>query len=156
MFETETRTPGDAVSEPLAYGSVMTYLHAAQGRQREATNGLEELLGHGLADWHVDEEWLFSIALLAETCATVENHAAADPLYELLLPHQQLNAIAVGEASLGSVGRPLGLLAELRGDSDAADEHFHTALEMNARMGATTWVVGTQNAQGSLRRRPSG
>ncbi|MBN1527840.1 MAG: AAA family ATPase [Thermoleophilaceae bacterium] len=146
QFETETRTPGEAVSEPLAYGAVTAYLHAAAGRSRQAANSLDELLAHGLADWHVDEEWLFSVALLAETCATVGHDQAAGPLYDLLLPHEQLNAIAVGEASLGSVGRPLGLLAEHRGDLDVATGHYETALDMNGRMGSTTWLVETQNA----------
>jgi hypothetical protein len=95
-------------------------------------------------DWHVDEEWLVGICVLAETCAILGDTGRAAPLYELLVPDGSLNAIAVPELALDSVSRPLGILAtQLRRFGDAA-RHFEVALRMNERMGARPWLAHTQ------------
>jgi tetratricopeptide (TPR) repeat protein len=94
----------------------------------------------------VDEEWLASICLLAETCAILEDTERAAGLYQLLLPYRARNAVAVPEFALDSTGRPLGILATLLGRFDDAAGHFEEALRMNAKMGARPWLADTQEA----------
>jgi tetratricopeptide (TPR) repeat protein len=103
----------------------------------------QAVLAH-LSDWHVDEEWLLSICLLAETCAMLRDTARAAPLYELLLPYASLNATAAPELALGSTSRPLGIVATLLGRLEDAARHFEEALRMNETMGARPWLAHTQ------------
>ena len=98
----------------------------------------------GPPGWHVDEEWLASICLLAETCAILDDAESADPLYELLVPYGSQNAVALPELALDSVSRPLGILASLHRRFEDAARHFQDALRMNERMGARPSVAHTQ------------
>ena len=43
----------------------------------------------------------------------------------------------------GAADRYLGMLAATLGESEAAQEHFERALQLNRRMGAPTWVAHT-------------
>jgi tetratricopeptide (TPR) repeat protein len=117
---------------------------------------LADLMGNDLSEWHVDEEWLFSLSLLAETCALVGETARAAPLYDLLAPHAALNAIAVPEGALDSTHRPLGILAAMLERYDAAAEHFEAALAMNERMGALPWLAHTRLAYAEMLDRRAG
>ncbi len=49
-----------------------------------------------------------------------------------------------GLLSLGSVARPLGLLARTQGRLDRAVAHFEHALEYNARLGSGPLLAWTQ------------
>jgi DNA-binding SARP family transcriptional activator/tetratricopeptide (TPR) repeat protein len=129
---------------PLAHGAILAHVHACSGRPADAEALAAELLHRDLSRWHVDEEWLLSICLLADTCAMLGDAAPAGTLYELLLPYASLNAVAVPELSLGSASRPLGVLATLLGRVDEAARHFEEALRMNETMGARPWVAHTQ------------
>ena len=129
---------------PLIHGAVLAYVHARLGQPAEANAILADLTGHDLLDWHADEEWLASICLLAEVCAMIGDQARGAYLYELLVPHVSLNAVAIQDVAFGSVDRPLGLLAALGGRSTDAEQHFEQALSMNTRMGADPWVAHTE------------
>ncbi len=124
----------------------------------EAEALLHDLASRDLSDWHVDEEWLTSICLLAETCAILGDTERAAPLYGLLLPYGSLNAVAVPDLTLDSTSRPLGILATMLGRFDAAGRHFDEALRMNQRMGARPSVAHTQedHARMLLRRNARG
>jgi hypothetical protein len=52
-------------------------VHAQLERAEEAEALLHELTRRDLADWHVDEEWLASLCLLAETCAILGDTGSA-------------------------------------------------------------------------------
>jgi DNA-binding SARP family transcriptional activator/tetratricopeptide (TPR) repeat protein len=129
---------------PLVHRAVLAHLYARLDRTEEAQALLDELTRRDLADWHVDEEWLISICLLAETCALLGATDLADPLYRILVPYGSLNAVAVPELALDSTSRPLGILATVLGRFDDAARHFEEALRMNERMGARPWVAHTQ------------
>ena len=135
---------------PLVHGAVLAHVYARMERTEEAEALLRELTRRDLSDWHVDEEWLISICLLAETCAILGDSGPADPLYRILLPYGSLNAVAVPELALDSTSRPLGILATLLGRFDDAARHFETALRMNERMGARPWVAHTQADQARM------
>ncbi len=101
-------------------------------------------MSHDLASWHVDEEWLVSVCLLAESCVLLGRSEPAAPLYDLLLPYGSLNAVGVPELALGSTSRQLGILAAQLGRADDALDHFEEALRMNELMGARPELARTQ------------
>jgi DNA-binding SARP family transcriptional activator len=140
-FEREIQGPGHEFSGPLMRHSVLAHLQARLGRTEEAKIGLDELTGHDLSDWHVDEEWLVGVCLIAETCVILGDTERAAPLYELLVPYASLNAVAVPELALDSTSRPLGILATLLERFEDAARHFDEALRMDERMGARPWLA---------------
>jgi DNA-binding SARP family transcriptional activator len=148
--EREILGPGHEFSGPLVRGSVLAHIHARLERRDEAQAALDELMSRDLSNWHVDEEWLMAICLLAETCVLLEDAEHAAPLYELLLPYASLNAVAVPQLSFGSTSRPLGMLAALRGSFEDAERHFEEALRMDERMGARPWLAHTQEEYGRM------
>ena len=153
-FEREVRDLAHEFPSPLVHGAVLAYVYAHLERAEEATPLLEELTSRDLANWHVDDEWLVSICLLAETCTLLGDPRRAAPIYELLLPYRSLNAVGVPELALGSTSRPLGILASLMGRFEDAVRHFEEALQMNERMGARPWLAHTQeDLAGMLLRR---
>jgi tetratricopeptide (TPR) repeat protein len=143
-FVSEVRDHAHEFPSPLVHGALLAHVYARLARTEEAEALLNELMRRDLSDWHVDEEWLASICLLAETSALVRETRPAARLYELLLPHRSLNAVAVPELALDSVHRPLGALATLLGRFEDAERHFEQALRMNETMGARPWVAHTQ------------
>ena len=149
-FVGEVSDRADEFPSPLVYQAILTHVYVRVERTDEARALLHELTRRDLADWHVDEEWLFSICLLAETCAILGDTGLAAPLYGLLLPYGSLNAVAVPELALDSSSRPLGMLATLLGRFDDAARHFEEALRMNERMGARPWLAHTQEAHARM------
>jgi tetratricopeptide (TPR) repeat protein len=143
-LDREIQGPGHEFSGPLMRQSVLAHLHARLGRTEEARTVLLELMTRDLSDWHVDEEWLVGVCLLAETSVILGDTERAAPLYELLLPHASLNAVAVPELALDSTSRPLGMLASLLGRFEDAARHFEEALRMNEKMGAHPWLAHAQ------------
>jgi DNA-binding SARP family transcriptional activator len=144
-FEAEVQEDSEFPA-PLVRRSVLANVHAELGRPAEAAAVVDELMRHDLANWHLDEEWLSSLCLLAETCEILGDTERAGPLYDLILPWGTLNAVAVPEVSFGSVSRTLGILATMLGRFEDAPGHFEEALRMNARMGARPAVAHTERA----------
>ena len=134
----------DEFPSPLIHAAVLAYIHARVDQPADANAILAEVLSHDLADWHLDEEWLASICLVAEACAMLGRTAAARDLYDLLAPYAMLTAVAIPEIAIGPVGRPLGLLATLLGRFDDAETHFEEALRISARLGARPALAHTQ------------
>jgi DNA-binding SARP family transcriptional activator len=157
-FEREIKDNAHEFPSPLMYGAVLARLYAGTQQTEAAATLLRELTRRDLSDWHVDEEWLASICLLAETCAILDDAESASSLYELLKPYGSQNAVALPELALDSVSRPLGILATLQGRFEDAARHFQEALRMNERMGARPWVAHTQedHARMLLRRNANG
>jgi DNA-binding SARP family transcriptional activator len=157
-FVREVRDHADEFPSPLVHRAILAHVYARLERTEEAEALLHELTRRDLSDWHVDEEWLVSICLLAETCAILGDTGPAAPLYELLLPYGPLNTVAVPELALGSTSQPLGILATLLGRFEDAARYFEEALRMNERMGARPWVAHTQEdyARMLLRRNREG
>ena len=53
-------------------------------------------------------------------------------------------------ACYGAADRYLGMLAATLGERERAEEHFERALELNRRMGASTWLAHTAYEYGRL------
>jgi DNA-binding SARP family transcriptional activator len=116
-------------------------LYADLGRTDNARATFEQLARNDFEHVYFDEEFLASMTLLADVCASLGDLERAATLYERLLPHAERNAFGMIEIALGSVARPLGQLASALRRTDESVEHFEHAIEMNERMGARPWVA---------------
>src|SRR5262245_37405335 len=114
------------------------------GREDAARHAFEELAGADFPKLPRDSEWLFSLSVLAEAAARLEDRDRAAILYRLLEPYAGLNASASGGCNIGSVARYLAILASTSLQWEDAERHFESALEMNTRMGARPWLAHTQ------------
>jgi hypothetical protein len=84
------------------------------------------------------------LVMLAHAVAMTPATALAPALYRTLLPHRDRHAIdGIGGYFVGSVERPLGLLAALNGDLDDSAQHIGTALALHRRLRAQLLVAGT-------------
>ena len=134
----------------LGVRCILIHLDAALGHHDPAREQLHDVLGFDLARNHIDDWWLFALSLLTDPCAALADSDAAARLYELLQPYERLNAVAPGEASVGSVARGLGVLATTLRRFDRAQQHLEVALEMNRRMQARPWLAHTQHDLGAM------
>jgi tetratricopeptide (TPR) repeat protein len=89
--------------------------------------------------------WLNTMSWLAEVVSFVGDVRRAATLYGLLVPYVDRCSVSGALYCRGAVARPLGVLATLLARYDDAERHFETALEMNARIRARTWVAHTQH-----------
>ncbi len=116
---------------------------AELGREDEARRELEHLAADDFDDIPRDALWLVAMALLAELCALLDDRPRARRLYDLLVPYDGRNVVALGAAYLGPVARYLGLLAMTAGESERALGHLETARAAAERMGARPTIVLT-------------
>ena len=143
------RLAEDYPTRPV-FRCALARLHAQLGRTAEARTAFDELTADGVAALPFDQEWLFGMALLAETCVYLGDVETAAVLYELLAPWNELNAVDPAEGFMGSVSRYLGQLAALLDRVDEAARHYQEAMAMNERMGARPWLAYTQEDHARL------
>lgn len=129
---------------------VLSHFYAEQGRPDQAHELLDALAEHGFISFPRDEEWTFSMCLLAEVCVALGDARHAQTLYSLLLPRAGSIVYGVPEVSTGAVDRYLGLLAAAGGRFDDAERHFEQALAINERIGARPWLAHTQEDYGRM------
>jgi DNA-binding CsgD family transcriptional regulator/tetratricopeptide (TPR) repeat protein len=118
-------------------------LFAELGMEAEARRELSRLVADGLEPLR-DSLWLASLAYLADACAALGDEALAALVYPELQPLAGAN-VMIGHlvSCYGAADRYLGMLAAVLGERELAEEHFQRALELNRRMGATTWLAHT-------------
>jgi DNA-binding SARP family transcriptional activator len=114
-----------------------------QGRRSEAGKLFESLAQDEFGRIYVDEEFLASMTLLADVCRSLGDTERAGTIHAKLEPYSELNAIGYPELVLGSVQRPLAVLAAMMGHSDEAGDRFERAREMNESMGSRPWTAHT-------------
>ena len=124
---------------------ISALLCAQLGRTEDARRELGYFAAQGFTTLPFDQEWLFGMSLLAETCALLTDSDSAAVLYGLLVPWSAFNAADHPEGIRGSVSRYLGMLAATLERWDDAAGHFEDALAMNERMGARPWLAHTQH-----------
>ncbi len=122
---------------------VLANLHSELGRHEEARSIFEEYAASGFAELPLDDEWLLSTTLLSEVCTALADVPRAATLYKLLLPQSTMVACLWNEVSVGSVSRYLGRLCATQSRWQDAAAHFESALEINRRMGARSWLAHT-------------
>jgi hypothetical protein len=125
---------------------------AELGLEAESRAELESLATGDFSVLPFDEEWIASMAFLAETVRALDEPRHAATLYERLLPYADHVAVGTPELAMGSVERYLGLLAATMSRPREATAHFERALEVNERMGARPWLELTRRDLAELRR----
>ena len=122
----------------------LAYAHAASGDGRRAQEVLAVVDVHDYSIGALGSEWLASVVMLAHAAALAGTESLAAPLYAALIPFRGRHAIdGIGCYDMGTVERPLGMLAALRGDTALAKEHFQEALRQHRHIGARLLIAGT-------------
>ncbi len=117
--------------------------YCAVGRHDEARDLFEPAVAGEFADFPRDYTWTTSMVLAQETAVALEDRAAAELLYEYLLPFGHLVALTPGTID-GSLSRSLGSLARLIGRLEEAETHLLRALDVHRRIAAPYWIAHTQ------------
>jgi DNA-binding CsgD family transcriptional regulator/tetratricopeptide (TPR) repeat protein len=88
--------------------------------------------------------WLLSLAYLADACAALADEELASVVYAELEPYAG-NNVMIGHlvSCYGSADRYLGTLSAVLRDWERAQRHFESALALNRRLGARTWLAHT-------------
>jgi DNA-binding CsgD family transcriptional regulator len=127
------------------WGPALAALLAGVGMAGDARAELERLCADGFAAVPPGPLRLGALGFLADACDAVGDPRLAALVYQQLLPFEGRNVI-VGEAvvSYGAADRFLGSLARVSGDGAAAVGHLESALALNERFGAVTWLAHTR------------
>jgi DNA-binding CsgD family transcriptional regulator len=118
-------------------------LLAELGMEAEAKRELARLAVDGLDPFR-ESLWLASLTYLTDASAALGDEVTAELLYRELEPLRDAN-VMIGHlvSCYGAADRYLGMLAATLGESERAEDHFERALDLNRRMGATTWLART-------------
>jgi DNA-binding CsgD family transcriptional regulator/tetratricopeptide (TPR) repeat protein len=113
------------------------------GMEGEARRELARVRSEGLDPFR-ESLWLAALTYLTDACAALGDQATAAIVYPELAPLAGDN-VMIGHlvACYGAADRYLGMLATTLGEWERAEEHFEGAMELNRRMGATTWLAHT-------------
>jgi DNA-binding CsgD family transcriptional regulator len=120
--------------------------------------GMDEDVGRELAQVRLEgldrlrgSVWIASLTYLADACSAIGDDAVAALVYPELAAFAGTNLVVGYSVSLlGAADRYLGMLAATLQDTERARLHFDAALELNRRMGATTWLAHTCYEYGRL------
>jgi DNA-binding CsgD family transcriptional regulator/KaiC/GvpD/RAD55 family RecA-like ATPase/tetratricopeptide (TPR) repeat protein len=116
---------------------------AELGMEQEARRELAALAAQGI-DGFRTSLWTAALVYLADACAALEDQTMAAIVYPELEALAGTN-VMIGHlvACYGAADRYLGMLAATLEEPARAEEHFERALELNRRMGASTWLAHT-------------
>jgi hypothetical protein len=157
VFLLDRETGGNAEIEALideavsafptrpVFRCALAYVHSQLGNASRAGTEVDDLAEHDFAAIQRDNEYLFSLAFVADAVETLADVRTAAVLYDLLVPYAQLNAINADEIATGSVSRTLGVLASVLSRWDDGARHFEAATVHNQHMGARPWLAHTQH-----------
>ncbi len=109
---------------------------AELGDTELARRELERHGGRGFTDLQRDGLWILHLCSLADAAVLVGDTERGLQLYELLLPHDDDNAVSYTQQPFGPVALRLGRLAALLGRWQETDRHFATALARCELLGA--------------------
>jgi class 3 adenylate cyclase/tetratricopeptide (TPR) repeat protein len=139
--------PGVAI-----FGAMRALAELDAGREPVARELLEHTATDGFAGVPADTVRLGTLVLWAEVATRLGATSAAAALLERLGPwRDQIVLDSLG--TLGSVARPLGMLAAQLGRWEEADAHFAHALDAHERMGAPSLAARTTLDWGTALRR---
>jgi DNA-binding CsgD family transcriptional regulator len=113
------------------------------GMHDEARRELAAIAADGLRSLRVSL-WTAALVYMADAATALGDAATAALVYDQLKPLAGQN-VMIGHlvACYGSADRYLGMLAATIGDAALADAHFERALDLNRRMGVSTWIAHT-------------
>ncbi len=134
--------------EPLALAAHALVL-CELGRCPEAQGVVDTLAPGDFATLPGASVWLYSLTLVAATCACLGDRRRAALLYQRLTPWGGLVA-QCGAGSTGTVDHHLALLAGVLDRAEAAEGHFADAVRINRRIGALGWLARTRLEWGRM------
>jgi DNA-binding CsgD family transcriptional regulator/tetratricopeptide (TPR) repeat protein len=125
---------------------------AELGMEEEARRELAALAAQGI-DGFRTSLWTAALVYLADACAALEDETMAAIVYPELEPLAGSN-VMIGHlvACYGAADRYLGMLAATLKEPARAEEHFERAMDLNRRMGASTWLAHTAYEYGRFLR----
>jgi predicted ATPase/class 3 adenylate cyclase len=109
---------------------------AEAGDEGAAWAELERHGGQGFTDLPQDGLWVLHVCGLAQAAVLIRDLDRGEELYRLLLPHAELNAVALSQQPFGPVGLRLGMLTTMFGRWEEAEGHFETAIKRCDLLGA--------------------
>ena len=133
----------DASSRDGAWRPGLSVLYAELGMDDDARSELHRVLDGGLGRLR-SSLWIASLVYLADTCAALGDREAAGVLYPELARYAGGN-VMIGHlvGCYGAMDRYLGMTASVLGEWERAEAHFRSALALNTRLGARTWLAHT-------------
>jgi tetratricopeptide (TPR) repeat protein len=120
------------------------------GNEAESRIEFERLAINGFRDVPHDTNWLPTMTLLADVCASMRDAQRARVLYELLLPHARQNSHFLIMTCYGPVSHYLGLLATTMTRYEEAEIHFQQALQFSLKMKARLLAAYTKRDYASM------
>jgi class 3 adenylate cyclase len=134
------RTAGRFATYPVLR-CILAQTYIELGRNDDAIRLLRTLADDGFSALPRNDEWVYSMSILAEVAAHLGDAEISVELYEQLRPFAHRQAVSAPDACTGSVSRNLGLLAAAAGRWDQAIRHLRDGLEANHRSGARPWAA---------------
>jgi DNA-binding SARP family transcriptional activator/tetratricopeptide (TPR) repeat protein len=140
----DARSFADGFPQVVAWRAGLSVILAELGHFEDARAEMSRVVGQGLGTLRRDQEWLFTMGALAETCALLADASTAADIYELLSPFAE-RAIVLGEGYVlwCSAQKSLGILARTIGDHEEACRHLVRALEIHRAFAAPPLVART-------------
>jgi len=124
-----------------AWRSALAYGFAESRLANDSSVALENVDARGVPR---NVLWLAALTSLSIASACLGDRGRAEVLYELLEPYaDRMAVVGYSVMCLGSVARPLGMLAATLGQWELAERHFRNALTANERIGSPLWVGHT-------------
>jgi DNA-binding SARP family transcriptional activator len=143
----------DAVSEfptrPV-FRCALAYTYSSNRDTGRAQATINDLAAEDFVAIQRDNEYLFSLALLADAVHALADRRAAAVLYDLLAPYAHLNAINADEIGTGSVSRSLGVLAAALSRWNDGSRHFEAAVLHNTQLGSRPWAAHSRHDYGRM------
>jgi hypothetical protein len=129
----------------MALRAYLAYCLAEIGDSDGARTELDEIATDGFSRLTRDITFTTSLAALAQTCGIIGATEHAEPMYELLLPHEgHLAVAATADVCVGSIDRHLGILAATHGRWDTAEAHYLAALQLEERVASPPFLARTR------------
>jgi tetratricopeptide (TPR) repeat protein len=140
-MEQATRDYAASRADVPALRVSLTFLLAELGRIDEASGGLAAFDEAALIRLH-DRNWPASWFQLARAVSVVGDRALAATLLESHnRPNERCIQVSLATVCLGASDLAAAWLFHTVGDLDAADAHYRSAEECNARIGARCWLA---------------
>ncbi|MDH3682721.1 MAG: LuxR C-terminal-related transcriptional regulator, partial [Acidimicrobiia bacterium] len=126
---------------PRAWGPGLAVVYAEVGMVSEAQSLLTDLVNDDLAMVARDSLFPGVLSYLSDVATAVGDQGAAARIHDHLVPYEGMLVTFPGVVSHGSADRYLGRLCETMGRVRAAREHFERAVDVDERLGWTTWAA---------------
>jgi DNA-binding CsgD family transcriptional regulator/tetratricopeptide (TPR) repeat protein len=131
-------------SDRPVWRATLALICCENGKWADARAEFDELASESFQEVSHHRNWVLATSLLVEACALLGDAAHAVELYGLLLPLKGQHITARNNAYLGPAARYLGVLARTMGRMADAADHFESAMEMSAAIGARPALAQAQ------------